>query len=96
MACDLAWCVDAHVYLALCSFPSCSPASSLPVRFARSDRQPAGDWQMDEDDARKDEDRAFILRLPPDRAREVRQMLADNNFRDIRLHVDPAADRHVV
>jgi len=51
---------------------------------------------MDEDDSRKDEDRAFILRLPPDRAREVRQMLADNNFQDIRLHVDPAADRHVV
>lgn len=56
---------------------------------------PPGDDRMDEDDSRKDEDRAFILRLPPDRAREVRQMLADNNFQDIRLHVDPAADSRI-
>lgn len=43
----------------------------------------------DGEEVRKDEDRAFILRLPPHRAREVRQMLADNNFQDLRLHVDP-------
>ena len=50
--------------------------------------------RMDEDESRRDEDKAFILRLPPDRAREVRQMIADNNFQDIRIHVDPATDKN--
>jgi hypothetical protein len=44
----------------------------------------------DGEEVRKDEDRAFILRLPPNRAREVRQMLAENNLQELRLHVDPA------
>ena len=45
------------------------------------------------DESRKDEDRAFILRLPAHLARDVRQMLADNNFQDIRINIDPAIDR---
>ena len=48
----------------------------------------------DGDEVRKDEDRAFILRLPPSRAREFRQMLSENNFQDLRLHVDPVARAH--
>lgn len=50
----------------------------------------------DVEETRKDEDRAFILRLPPDRAREVRQMLADNNLQDIRIHVDQANERYLL
>ena len=48
------------------------------------------------DESRKDEDRAFILRLPAHLARDVRQMLADNNFQDLRINIDPAIDRCVL
>jgi hypothetical protein len=47
----------------------------------------------DVDESRKDEDKAFILRLPPDRAREVRQMIADNDFQDLRINIDSMHDR---
>ena len=45
--------------------------------------------ELGQDESRKDEDRAFILRLPPDRAREVRQLLADNNLGALRINVEP-------
>jgi len=48
------------------------------------------------DESRKDEDRAFILRLPAHLARDVHQMLADNNFQDLRINIDPAVDRCVL
>lgn len=63
--------------------------------FSRLGLRFVGFSRMDDvDESRKEEDRAFILRLPPEQAREVRQRLAENNFQDIRLHIDPATDRH--
>ena len=69
----------------------CGNAARLggwPATLPHASADLAG-MELGQDESRKDEDRAFILRLPPERAREVRQLLADNNLGALRINVEP-------